>query len=73
MPFVAGTASERPCVIVIAVARAGLRLAPVVITIAIAGAGAASTAWRLRVPLVISRIIVTRIEIHGPYHPSDVN
>src|SRR5207249_2923944 len=33
--------------------------------IAIAGAAVASTARRLGVPLVVSRVVVTRIEIHG--------
>lgn len=63
LPFVARTASERPCVIIIAVARARPRLAPVLITIAIARAAAASTARRVWLPLVVARIMVARVEV----------
>jgi hypothetical protein len=47
------------------VARARLRLAPVVIAIVIAGAALASTTPRVGVPLIVSRIEVSRIEVHG--------
>src|SRR5262245_63913906 len=62
LSVVARTAAERPCIIV-AVARARLRLPPIVITIAIAGT-ALDTTRRVGPPLVISRIEVSRIEVH---------
>jgi hypothetical protein len=46
------------------VARARLGLAPVVIAIAAAGAAAATTTRRLEA-LVVTRIEVSRIEVHG--------
>src|SRR5262249_23889970 len=63
MSVVVGTASERPAIVVVALARARLRLAPVVITIVLPGTSVATTR-RVRVPLVVSRIVVTRVEIH---------
>jgi hypothetical protein len=63
LPVVARTASERPCIIM-AFAHARLGLAPVVIAIMIAGAALVSTTPRVGMPLVVSRIEVSRIEIH---------
>jgi hypothetical protein len=54
LPFVAGTASERARVIIIAIARPRSMLAPVVITIAIAGGTATVTAARIGAPLVVA-------------------
>jgi hypothetical protein len=65
LPFVSGTAAQRPCVIDITVARPRPRLAPVVIMIAVAGAVASSTPRRVGVSLVVSRVVVSRIETHG--------
>jgi ABC-type transporter Mla maintaining outer membrane lipid asymmetry permease subunit MlaE len=65
LSIVSRTTSKRPRVVVIAITRAHRGLAPVVITVAIAGAAAAATTRRVGAPFVVSRIEVSRIEVHG--------
>jgi hypothetical protein len=63
LPFVAGTASERPSVVIVSVARARSRLTPVVIALAVVGTAAPAAARRVAVPLIVARIVVARIEV----------
>jgi hypothetical protein len=65
LPFAARTASKRQSVVIIAVARARLRLAPVVMAIVVAGAAAASTLRRVGLALVVACVVVARIEVHS--------
>jgi hypothetical protein len=67
LPVVAGASSKGPVLTIIAVARPSVGLSPVVIAIIAAGAAVASTTRLVGVPLVVSRIVVTRIEIHACY------
>jgi putative addiction module component (TIGR02574 family) len=65
LPVVAGTTSEPSRIVVVAVARSCFGLTPVVITIAVVRTAAGSSTRLVRVPLVVSRIAVAGIEIHG--------
>jgi hypothetical protein len=54
VPFVPGTAAQRPCIVAIAVASSRSVPCPVVITIAVARAAAASAVRRVGVALVVA-------------------
>jgi hypothetical protein len=63
LPVVSRTASERPRVAIIAVTRPSIGLSPVVIALLVAGAAAGSATRCVRVPLVVSRVVITRVKI----------
>jgi hypothetical protein len=63
LPVVSGASSERSRVVIIAVARPSVGLSPVVIALVVAGTASAAAARRVRVPLVVSRVVVARVEI----------
>jgi hypothetical protein len=65
LPVVSGATPEGSRIILIAIAGVCRRLTPVVITVAITGAAAAATTRGVPAPLVVSRIEVSRIEVHG--------
>jgi hypothetical protein len=69
LAVVSGASSDRPLVAIIAVARSSVRLSPVVIAVVVAGAAPASTARCVGVPLLITGVIVARVEIkHRDLH-----
>jgi hypothetical protein len=69
LPLVSAASSERPLVAVIAVARPSVRLSPVVIAIVVAEAAAVSTARRIGVPLLVTGVVVARVQIkHRELH-----